>query len=74
MKFYIAEVTGVNVYAKADEVEAKNLCSAKRMASRRKCFYGTVLYIGRSVNSDGFIIDPVARKKEGEKWVNFVDE
>lgn len=73
IRFYVAEVPGINVYGKATEIHATSLTSAKRTASRMKCFCGTVLYIGFTVNSDGFILEPIARKKEGEKWVDIFD-
>ena len=69
MEYYVAEVTGLHSFAKAEKIEAKSLASAKRKASRYQMFLGTVLYLGKAVNDSGFIIEPIAVKK-GKKWTN----
>ena len=69
MIYYVAEVAGLHSFAKAERIVAKNLTSAKRSASRYQMFLGTVLYLGKAVNSSGFIIEPIAVKKGG-KWVD----
>lgn len=63
--FYVAEVNSVNSYREAEKIMAKDLASAKRIASRGQCFCGTVLYIGESVNDEGFIVNPICYKKDG---------
>ena len=73
MVYYVAEVAGLHSFAKADRIEAKSLASAKRLASRYQIFQGTVLYLGRAVNSNGFIVEPIAVKK-GNKWTNLYYE
>ena len=69
MTYYVSEVAGLHSFAKAERLNAKSRSSAKRLASRYQMFLGTVLYLGRSVNEDGFIIEPIAVKK-GNKWVD----
>ena len=69
MEFYVSEVTGLHSFAKAEKINAKSLASAKRLASRYQMFLGTVLYIGEAVDSNGFIIEPIAIKK-GNKWLD----
>ena len=69
MAYYFSEVTGLHSFAKAEKIEAKSLASAKRLASRYQMFLGTVLYLGRAVDSRGFIVEPIAFKK-GKKWTN----
>ena len=69
MMYYIAEVAGLHSFAKAYKIHAKNRTSAKRMASRYQLFQDTVLYLGRAVDSNGFIIEPIAVKK-GNKWID----
>ena len=49
------EVQGINAYAKAEKFTATNWASAKRAASRRQSFYGTVLYLGIARDSNGFV-------------------
>ena len=67
MTYYIAEVTSIKSFAKAWKINAKSRSSAKRVASRCQMFLGTILYLGRAVDSNGFIIEPIAVKK-GNKW------
>ena len=69
MTYYVAEVAGLHSFAKAEKIEAKSCSSAKRKASRYQMFQGTVLYLGRTVNDSGFIVDPIAVKK-GNKWID----
>ena len=69
MTYYIAEVARVHSFATAVRIEAKNLTNAKRKASRYQMFLGTILYLGRTVDSNGFIIEPIAVKK-GSKWID----
>ena len=70
MEYYVAEVAGLHSFAKAEKIEAKSLASAKRLASRyHQIFLGTVLYLGKAVDSRGFIVEPIAIKK-GKKWTN----
>lgn len=67
MTYYVAEVNSINSYRKAEKIEAKNLAAAKRVASKMQAFYDTVLYIGETVNDEGFIVHPVACKSNG-RW------
>ena len=69
MEYYIAEVAGLHSFAKAEKISASSLASAKRLASRYQLFLGTVLYLGRATDSNGFIVEPIAVKK-GKKWTN----
>ena len=69
MTYFVSEVAGLHSFAKAERINAKKLTSAKRLASRYQMFQGTVLYLGRGVNENGFIIEPIAVKK-GDKWVD----
>lgn len=69
MIYYVAEVEELHSFAKAERLNAKSRSSAKRSASRYQMFIGTVLYLGRAVDSNGFIIEPIAVKK-GNKWID----
>ena len=69
MFYYVAEVTSAHSFVKAERIYAKNRSSAKRKASRYQMFLGTVLYLGREVNNNGFIVNPIAVKK-GNKWID----
>ena len=69
MFYYVSEVARLHSFAKAERLNAKNLASAKRSASRYQMFLGTVLYLGRAIDINGFIIEPIAIKK-GSKWTN----
>ena len=69
MTYYVAEVARLHSFAKAEKINAKSLTSAKRSASRYQMFIGTILYLGRAIDSNGFIIEPIAIKK-GDKWTD----
>ena len=69
MEYFVSEVTALHSFAKAYKIHAKNRTIAKRKASRYRSFLGTVLYLGRAVNHNGFIVEPIAVKK-GSKWVD----
>ena len=69
MTYYVAEVARLHSFAKAEKINAKSLTSAKRSASRYQMFIGTILYLGRAIDSNGLIIEPIAIKK-GDKWTD----
>ena len=69
MTYYVAEVTSPHSFAKAEKINAKSRSSAKRSASRYQMFIGTILYLGRTIDDNGFIIEPIAVKK-GDKWLD----
>ena len=70
MYYYVSEVEGLHSFAKADRFNANSRSSAKRLASRyHQMFQGTVLYLGMTVDSRGFIVDPIAVKR-GNRWVD----
>ena len=69
MTYYVSEVARLHSFAKAAKIEAKSITGAKRMASRYQLFQNTVLYLGRAVDSNGFIIEPIAVKKSN-KWID----
>lgn len=66
--YYFAEFQNAGSYRQAEKLKATSLRAAKREASMRQAFYGTVLEIGCEVNEDGFILNPVARKEVGKQW------
>jgi hypothetical protein len=68
--YYIAELQNRNSYRKAEKIDAKTLTAAKRVATRRQAFQGTVLEIGTTVNSQGFILNPIAVRENG-RWKTF---
>ena len=72
MTYYVSEVTNPHSFAKAERLNAKNLASAKRKASSYQMFLGTILYLGRAIDSRGFIVEPLAIKK-GNKWTNLTN-
>ena len=63
MLYYVSEVAGLHSFAKAERFSAKSRTSAKRCATRYQMFQDTVLYLGRAVDSNGFIIQPIAVKR-----------
>ena len=67
--YYVSEVAGLHSFAKAEKINTTSLASAKRLASRYQMFLGTVLYLGRAVDNNGFIIEPIAVKKVN-KWTD----
>ena len=67
--YYVAEVARLHSFAKAEKITATSLASAKRLASRYQMLLGIVLYLGRAIDSNGFMIEPIAVKK-GNKWTN----
>ena len=69
MFYYVSEVASLHSFAKAERISANSLASAKRLASRYQMFLNTVIYLGRAVNDNGFIVDPIAVKK-GNRWVD----
>lgn len=70
MVYYVSEVAGLHSFAKAERINARSLTSAKRSASRyHQMFLGTILYLGKAVDSNGFIIEPIAIKKD-DKWID----
>lgn len=65
-KFYFSEVASLHSYREAEPLKANTLSAAKREASKKRAFCGTFLYIGNSINKQGFIIEPLSVKtKEG---------
>ena len=69
---YFAEVSDVGSFAKAEPLKAQNLVSAKREASRKAAFYGTVLTIGTELTRDGFIKpESVLASKIDGKWEDY---
>lgn len=66
--YYFAELQNAGSYRQAEKLKATSLRAAKREASMRQAFQGTVLEIGNSVNTDGFIMNPIARKEDGKTW------
>ena len=74
MVYYVSEVEGLHSFAKAEKINAKSRSSAKRSASRyHQMFLGTILYLGKAVDSEGFIIEPIAVKK-GDQWTDLEEE
>ena len=69
MMYYVAEVTRPHSFAKAEKIHAKSRTSAKRCATRCQLFQDTVLYLGIAVDSNGFIIEPIAVKR-GNRWID----
>ena len=66
--YYFAELQNAGSYRQAEKLKATSLRAAKREASMRQVFQGTTLEIGNSVNTDGFILNPIARKEDGKTW------
>ena len=69
MTYYVSEVARLHSFAKAYQITAKSRTIAKRKATRYRTFLGTILYLGRTVDSNGFIIEPIAIKK-GNRWID----
>ena len=71
--FYCMEVENPQSFSKARKIEAKDLATAKRIASRNRVFVGTTLVLGNSVNGQGFVTEPVCVKVSDEKWKTVED-
>ena len=69
MIYYVAEVTALHSFAKAERLNAKSRTSAKRCATRYQLFQDTILYLGETVDRNGFIIEPIAVKR-GNRWID----
>jgi hypothetical protein len=65
--YYFAELQNRNSYRQAEKISAPSLAHAKRIARSDKMFQGTVIEIGDSVNSDGFILNPTCVHENG-RW------
>jgi hypothetical protein len=65
--YYFAELQNRNSYRQAEKIRAPSLAHAKRIARSDKMFQGTVIEIGDSVNSDGFILNPTCIHENG-RW------
>ena len=63
--YYYAELENAQSYSAADSLKANSLVSAKREASRKQFFTQTVIEIGDEINSQGFILEPLAKKIDG---------
>lgn len=70
--YYFAELQNAGSYRQAEKLKATSLRAAKREASMRQVFQGTTLEIGNSVNADGFILNPIARKEDGKTWEDLI--
>lgn len=70
--YYFAELQNAGSYRQAEKLKATSLRAAKREASMQQVFQGTTLEIGNSVNDDGFILNPIARKEVGKHWEDIV--
>ena len=68
MTYYFAELSDKNSYRIAEKLSANTLTAAKREASRKSVFQGTVLEIGGEINNQEFILNPICQKING-KWV-----
>ena len=69
MRYYVMEVARLHSFAKAERLDAKSLTSAKRKASHYQLFQDTILYLGRAVDSNGFIREPIAVKRDN-RWID----
>ena len=72
--FYYMEVETPQSFSKARKIEATDITTAKRIASRNRVFIGTTLVLGNSVNSQGFVTEPVYVKVSDEKWKAVAEE
>ena len=70
--YYYTETNNRNAFASAEPLNATTLNGAKIEAARRQCFYGTTIKIGTiySLNADGLLVDEIAYKDDGKKWVD----
>lgn len=71
-KYYVMETQGPNSFRKATAFTAKNLTSAKRIASRLQAFYGTWLHLSDVITDEGFVIESLAVKDASGKWHDYI--
>jgi len=63
MKFYITEKQNLHSQCAGEIITAKDLTQAKRKATKKQCFCGTVLTIEDELQAELY-----AYKKAGESW------
>ena len=69
--YYMVETTAPAAKTrKAEPLKAQNLTSAKREASRKSCICNSHLFIGYSVDANGFI-ENICAEKENGTWKNW---
>lgn len=71
--WYMMEVENINSFTNSKELKATNPTSAKREASRKQVFCGTVLYVGTKIDENGWVRDAEFMKKDGE-WYDYREE
>lgn len=64
--WYMTETQNINSLRKPEALKAKTLNGAKAAASRKQFFQGTVLSIGQTLDSSGFLRPEW--KRVGEAW------
>ncbi|AAP95152.1 hypothetical protein A6046_03435 [[Haemophilus] ducreyi] len=71
--YYFTETNDRKAYRQAEALKAKTLADAKREATRRQVFYGTVLKIGTiySLNANGLLVSEISYK-DGDKWTDTI--
>lgn len=67
-KYYVAEVQNRGSRRAATAIEAGTLKEAMKKAEELQAFDGTRLEIGTEVDADGFLVDVIASKEDGEEW------
>ena len=65
--YYFTELQNRNSFSKAEKISAVSLEEAQSIALSSQMFEGTVIEIGDSVNSSGFILNPSCIHENG-RW------
>lgn len=68
-RYYVMEVENPQSLRVAEPIMATCLTDAKRKASMRQVFQGTVLFVARGIDKQGFATNPICYK-DNEGWHN----
>lgn len=72
--YYYTETDSLHSFAKAKPLKAKDLTAAKREATKNQMFLSTTLKIGieEDIGRGDLLVDHVAYKEYGKKWVDTI--
>jgi len=71
MEYYTTEKSDQNAIRTWELCNAKTLAAAKRIATKRQCFLGTIVAVAVKHDADDNGYEQVAYKREGS-WVDVI--